>query len=99
MRFWCSATAIETCLQKSLQVAGLTPLDVSEITPEHLNDCLFIYTPPHEVLRQIKEKHSTAPSSQELQDLYKLLKNTVASCGRPIASWRLQQLDTTALIS
>ena len=98
MRFWCSATAIETCLQKSLQVAGLTPLDVSEITPEHLNDCLFIYTPPHEVLRQIKEKHSTAPSSQELQDLYKLLKNTVASCGRSIASWRLQQLDTTALI-
>ena len=98
MRFWCSATVIEPCLKETLQAVGLEPLDISDITPQQINPCLLIYTPPHIVLQQIKERHSTAPSSQDLKDLYTQLRNIVLSCEHSIASWRLQQLDTTALI-
>ena len=98
MRFWCSATAIDPCLQETLQMAGLIPLEAGDITPEQMNHCLLIYTSPHEVLQQIKEQQSTAPSSQELKGIYAQLRNIVASCSHSIASWRLQQLDITALI-
>ena len=98
MRFWCSATAIEPCLKETLQAVGLEPLDISDVTPQQINPCLLIYTPPHIILQQIKEQHSTAPSGKDLKNLYTQLRNVVPSCEHSIASWRLQQLDTTALI-
>ena len=98
MRHYCAATPIEPSLRQRLEKAGLTILGWQQLAEAAADDVLVIYSPPDQILQQWRIDHETAPLAGALTNLFEALDTATRQQTTCVASWRLEQLDTTSII-